>query len=246
MADPCVCEDNLEVTETGELCAIPGSIGLREILIYNSSDTFTKATYPWLARVRVYVVGGGGGGGGTALLGASQVAAGAGGGGGGAAEVVVDESALAAGETITVGAAGTAVAGAAGGAGGSSSFGAHAVATGGAGGDLGTAGSAFSATTIADGGVGTTGDVLYQGGDGEPGIRCNDLGGEASRPLIAIGGSGGGSIMGGRSMDHIHVVGGTTPSNSGQGGSGASRWTPTTAAAGAAGGAGVVIVELYA
>lgn len=246
MADPCVCEDNLEVTDTGEVCAIPGSIGLRQILVYNDSDTFTKATYPWLARVRVYAVAAGGGGGGTATLGGSQVAAGGGGGGGGAAEALVDVATLGANETVTVGAGGTSGAGAAGGNGGNSSFGAHAVATGGTGGGLGAAGSTFAATAVADGGAGTTGDVLYQGGDGEPGIRCNDLGGELSRPLIALGGGGGSSLMSGRSMDHIHVVGGAMPANSGQGGSGASRFSPTTQSAGATGGSGVVIVELYA
>lgn len=243
MADPCVCEDNLEVTDTGELCAISGSVGLREIVIFTSSGTFTKATYPWLARVLVTVVGGGGGGGGHATSTSDQVAAGAGGGGGGAAVALIDAAGLGANETVTVGAGGTATSGANGGAGGSSSFGALVVATGGDGGEFGVAtGAAFNATNVTAGGVGTTGDILHQGGDGEPGI--------ARGPALvnfAIAGAGGTSLQAGRSRENIFTFGGTMPANSGQGGPGASAgFSTTAAAAGAVGGSGIVIVELYA
>lgn len=247
MADPCICSDNLEVTETGELCAIPGSIGLRQVLVITASTTFDKATYPWLARVRAIVVGGGGGGGGTEETVSFEVAAGSGGGGGGAAEVIVDAASLLASETVTVGAGGTAGAGVAGGAGGSSVFGAHAVATGGDGGGAGIAvGATFDAAAVAAGGAGTSGDVLYQGGDGDAGIACDDAAGEVNSPRIAIGGSGGGSLMAGRTRDRIRSVGGVGFANSGRGGFGASAPPNTAAAAGRPGGSGIVLVYLYA
>lgn len=249
MADPCVCADNLEVTDTGELCAVPGSIGLRQLLVITASTTFDKATYPWLARVRVVVVGGGGGGGGTeetVSAGDAECAAGSGGGGGGAAEAIVDVASLLASETVTVGAGGTAAAGAAGGAGGSSSFGAHAVATGGDGGGLGTATLAtFNPAAVAAGGAGTTGDVLYQGGDGDAGIACNESNG-VNFPRIAIAGSGGGSLMSGRTRERFRSVGGVGFANSGRGGFGASVTEGFAAGAGRPGGSGIVLVYLYA
>lgn len=244
MADPCVCESNLEVTDEGELCAIPGAIGLREIVVFNSSDTFDKATYPWLARVHVLVVGGGGGGGGAEATTIGEAAAGSGGAGGGAAEVIVDVSALAASETVTVGAGGTAGAGAAGGDGGDSSFGAHAVAEGGEGGDLGTATSATSFGGTSAGGQGTTGDVLYQGGDGDPGV--SSYAGSDAPQRFTVAGSGGGSRVCGRTADRIFSDGGSAVANSGRGGNGASQAEGAAASAGRAGGSGVVICWLYA
>lgn len=245
MADPCICSDNLDVTDTGELCAIPGSIGLRELLVITASTTFDKATYPWLARVRAVVVGGGGGGGGveaTTPVDPLKVAAGAGGGGGGGAEVIVDVASLLASETVTVGAGGSAGSGVAGGAGGSSVFGAHAVATGGGGGGVGSATSSFDAAAVAAGGAGTTGDVLYQGSDGDAGIACIVDG----DPRIAIGGSGGGSLMAGRTRERIFGVGGVGFANSGRGGFGASIGPDISAAAGRPGGSGIVLLYLYA
>lgn len=247
MADPCVCDGNLYLTDTGELCAIPGAIGLRQILIINSTTTFDKATYAWLARVHVLVVGAGGGGGGTEATSSAEVAGGSGGAGGGAAEAIVDESSLLASEAVTIGAAGLGVSGAAGTNGGSTSFGAHAVATGGAGGALGlSTGAGFDAAAVSAGGQGTTGDLLYQGGDGEPGIARGP-----ANPGFALGGASGGSVLAGNFWTNAFLSGwpagiAAAYQNKGIGGVGAAARPSAAAGRGLDGSKGVVIVALYA
>lgn len=247
MADPCVCSDNLYVTDTGELCAVPGAIGLRAIVVLTASTTFEKATYDWLARVHALVVGGGGGGGGTELTSSTEVAAGAGGGGGGAAEVLVDVASLAASETVTVGAGGLGSAGAAGSNGGTSSFGAHASAGGGDGGALGlSTGATFDATAVTAGGQGTVGTVLYQGGDGEPGVARGP-----NPPNFALGGGGGGSVLMGNWWTNAFLSGWsagvvTGLQNKGFGGVGAAATVSQSAGRGLDGSKGVVILGLYA
>lgn len=248
MADPCICADSLLITETGELCAVPGSRGLREVLFYTSSGAFEKASYPWLARVHLLVVGGGGGGGGTEATTTSEVAAGSGGGGGGAAERLVEVATLGASETVTVGAGGAGGSGAAGSNGGATSFGTLVVAGGGTGGAVGTAtGAAFNPAAVSAGGQGTTGTVLYQGGDGEPGLAR----GEASTNF-ALGGAGGGSVLFTNWWNNVLLGGfpsGTTSEgqNKGYGGIGAASPSSVTAAQrGLDGSKGLVIVALYA
>lgn len=63
MAAVCACGEYFNVDDTGELCLNPGTMGLRKVVQYGSAGTykFTKADYPWLARVRVRVQAGGGG-----------------------------------------------------------------------------------------------------------------------------------------------------------------------------------------
>lgn len=157
----------------------------------------------------------------------------------------MDASALAASEAVTVGTGGAGSAGAAGGNGATSSFGAFAVATGGTGGALGTAtGSAFNASATAAGGVGTTGDVLYQGGDGEPGLAHFDV-------LMNIGGAGGASLLKGMFFNNLFEIGFSTGvvasfENKGWGGMGAaSRFSETSALRGQDAADGLVIVYLY-
>ena len=90
------------------------------VQFFTASGVWNK---PAQARaVEVFVIGGGGGGGGCSATGSGEQAAGGGGGGGAGARTFYAASALAASETITVGAAGSATAGADGGAGGESSF----------------------------------------------------------------------------------------------------------------------------
>lgn len=143
--------------------------------------------------------------------------------------MLVDASALAASETVTVGAGGAGSAGGAGGNGATSSFGAFAVATGGTGGALGTAtGSTFNASSTGPGGAGTTGDVLYQGGDGEPGLAHFDV-------EVNIGGAGGGSILQGMSANNLFSIGFSAGvaanfENKARGGRGAAAWVSETSA----------------
>jgi hypothetical protein len=195
-------------------------LGLRQVVVFTASGTFTKATYPWLKYVRVKVVGGGGGGGGTAASGGSAAA---GGGGGGYAEVIKAVASLGANETVTRGAGGAG--GAAGdndgSAGGTSSFGAHASATGGGGG--GRASLWYNAGTA---GAGTAGDILLPGGTGRiaPSLHTG------------IGGNAGGGMGNG---------GNATQAGGNYGGGGGGATTVAAATAGGAGANGVIVVELY-
>lgn len=207
--------------------------GLRAIVTFTSSGTFTKANYQWLRAVRVRVVGGGGGGTGN---GNGGLTGGPGGGGGGYAEAMVDVGSLGSSETVTVGAGGAGSSGfTAGTAGGQSSFGAHAVATGGSGGEVTGLGGLR--------GLGSTGDVLINGEDGASTSDQTNATIGASLP----GGNGGSSALGGggrggavRATD----TGGAPGRGPGGGGGGGYRASsPTT---GGNGSAGIVIVELYA
>lgn len=219
--------------------------GLREILTYTASTTFTKATYPWLKAVRVRCVGGGGGGGCCEDAGASVAAVGGNGGGGGYAEGLIAADDLAASETITIGAngnGGVQVFGVptAGGAGTTTSFGAFVQGGGGNGGAAGFA----AVNTISAGGAGgsTAGthvDVSVRGQSGDVG---RVVGGEP------VPGRGGDSLFGygGGQPAATNAGAGVTGTGHGSGGSGClvreSNSVPGDAGDGTD---GYMIVELY-
>lgn len=213
------------------------------LVTFTASGTFAKADYPWAKSVRVRVVGGGGGSGGCALTAAGETSAGGGGGGGGYAEKRIPVSALAASETVTVGAAGTAGGtGTSGGTGGTSSFGSHAVATGGAGGDVGAAASPLTMVSGAPGGGGngTTGDVVVRGDQAYPAFAL-----AVNRVFISWGGA---SVLA-ASRGRAAIGAGTAAAEGFQYGGGAhgpgNTQSEASARAGAAGAAGVVIVEIF-
>jgi hypothetical protein len=217
---------------------------------FTSNGTFTKATYPWLRAIRVTCVGGGGGGGGAALVanGGNASAASGGGGGGAAVKFISDIAGLNASVTVTRGAGGAA--GAAGNnngsTGGSSSFGALCAANGGVGG-LGCSQQTANQPILAggNGGVGTTGDVLLTGRNGEHSVIYINA--------IIRGAEGGSSPFGfnqtAATMTTSGQAGVTGSVYGGGGGGGTNTGVANlggTARAGGAGGAGIVIVELYA
>ncbi|KAB0489680.1 hypothetical protein [Pseudomonas vancouverensis] len=199
----------------------------------NVSSTFTP--HPLALTAEGEVQGGGGGGGNAASTGASQVSAGAGGAAGGYAR---KRGAIAsfAGQTISVGAGGSASVG------GSSAIGLLVSASGGG---LGQTGAAGSATNNpfggSNGGVGTGGDLNALGGGGIYALY-------ATAP---ISGKGGASLFG----DGGPPTGGPpttgSPGNAavsyGAGGSGAANGASVaTNSFGGAGKGGLVIIREYA
>jgi hypothetical protein len=218
------------------------SYNLVTTLYYNSSGTFTKATYPYLRAIRVKVQGAGGGSGGCSTTSASQISMGASGGGGAYAEsFITDIASLSASETVTVGAggAGGAAGNNAGSAGGTSSFGSLVSADGGAG---GAGQAAVTGVQVNPGGAGSTtgtGELVIPGSSADTSFSLTS-------GLPFTGGSGAG-FLGSKSntqatFNNFSAVTGTRGSGSRGPVSGFSK----TQAAGGAGGSGIVIVELYA
>lgn len=209
---------------------------------FETSGTFSKANYPGIKAVRVRVVGGGGGGGGAVAAGSGAHSCGGGGGGGGYAESFVLATALPDNVTVTVGAGGTGVAGDSGTFGGVSSFGTFAEAGGGGRGHSIPSTALSIAATGGGGGNGSVGDVLAFGDTATFGHGNGSLG---------IGGSGGGSMLGGGAPGVYTGAGsGSLPGNAGRvyggGGGGAqSNAGNTTAQPGGAGAQGVVLVEVF-
>lgn len=195
---------------------------------FTSSGTWTKPA--GVAYAIVEVIGGGGGGGGAA---SAASVTGGGGGGGGYARVVL--TSLASSVTVTIGAAGTG--GTAGDnngvSGGATSFGSLCVATG------GIAGQYPSNDFTADGGIGTTGDMLSAG---EAGVMDRDA------PAISADRSarGGDSAFGAGGKSRFTSGTGNAGRNYGGGGAGGYNDASTLAnRAGGAGAAGFVIVTEY-
>ena len=64
MARVCVDSNYFTILPSGELSMVPGSMGLRQLVVFSATGNsqFIKANYPGLARVRVRVIGAGGGG----------------------------------------------------------------------------------------------------------------------------------------------------------------------------------------
>lgn len=222
-------------------------LGLRQIVVFTASGTFTKADYPWLRAVKVICIGGGGGAGGCNVTGAGEMSAAGGGGGGALAMSYIEASALAASETVTVGAGGAGATTYAGGSdGGDSSFGSHVVADNGYGGQLGTDGGVFPRFGANGGNGGNaalcTGQVTFSG--------C----GGVSPTLLSSGstlrGIGGASPMQAGARFTGFSTGSANPAtivDYGAGGyAGINPENTGTVKAGNDGVDGVVIVELYA
>ncbi|MBX6334455.1 hypothetical protein IRY61_03905, partial [Candidatus Saccharibacteria bacterium] len=144
-----------------------------DVVIFTSSGTFTKASYPGLKGVRVKLVGGGGAGGGRSA--SSPI--GGGGGAGAYCEEFIPASSLGSSVTVTVGSGGTGVSGGTGGSGGTSSFGSFSSAGGGTGG-------ATSSSSAAGGNGGSVSncDINIDGQGGENG-DTNGSGAGGSTPL---------------------------------------------------------------
>lgn len=221
------------------------AVGYRylQTVVFTSSGTFTKASYPTARAIRIRAIGGGGAGATSQAASTGNHSGGGGGGGGGCADKFVLLSALAASETVTVGAGGNNTSGGNGYSGGTSSFGTQAVATGGEGGYTGD-NTALAITGVGgNGGIGTSGDILTAGDTGGNG------GGYAT---LGTGGAGGGSAMGGGGQS-VYNGGGSarTAGNPGRaygGGGGGSQTNAgsSSAISGGVGAAGIVIVEVYA
>lgn len=238
MATACVCETYFTVSETGELCLKPGVQGLRQMIVYSTPGVhqFTKAAFPWLARVRVEVQAAGGGSAGANAA-ANQCIVRPGGAGGGWSESLIPAASLGASESVVVGAGGTAgIGNSAGGPGGNSSFGGFVVAIGG---DGGTAGQASGTAPDAVHGVSAplagTGQHISGGGAGGAAIRLSATQG--------MSGSGGESRLGHGGFSRANEGDGTASRGRGGGAGGALSYG--TAFNGGTGGDGLVIVELY-
>jgi len=180
----------------------------------------------------------GGGGGAGAVAAASNGSAGAGGGGGGYASILVYNVA-GNGYGVTVGAAGAG--GAAGNnngaTGGNSAYGGFCTAVGGVGGTAGTSGNTVVWTTPGDGGLPTTGDVLFRGSAGFQGYRASGTQG--------LSGYGGGSGDGGGTTAGRFTEGaGANAVGYGNGGAGALSLSASSFAGGN-GTQGVVIITEY-
>ncbi|MEU0059079.1 hypothetical protein [Streptomyces sp. NPDC006334] len=223
---------------TGQLTMKPGTMGLREMLIFDTPGTvlFQKANYPWLARLRVRVQAGGGGAAG-ADADPGECIVRTGGTGGGYSEALIEAAALGATETIVVGAGGAGgVGNQPGEDGGGSSFGAFATAFGGIGsGDIQTSGTSIDVTTGALGPLGGAGDWAQGGGPSGAAIR---LAGNRG-----VSGAGGDSFMGHGGREVTFQTSGSVSRGYGSGGSGGvSYGNPVN---GGPGSRGIVIVELY-
>jgi hypothetical protein len=224
---------DFQINASGELEIVDGSQGLQQMLVFTSNSTFTKATFPEAAHLRIRAIGGGGGSAGSPLSSAGQVIGQSGGSSGSYSESVVNVSSLAASETITVGAGGAAgVSGfGSGGTGGQSSFGSIVTAPGGLGSsqEMNDLGPNPTVTTPTQAGVLGVGQIRVRGHIGQSAIRHSNT--------VISGGTGGGSVIG------ADVAAGTAGRDYG-GGAGGSV-TSTGAVPGFAGAAGVVIVEIY-
>lgn len=210
---------------------------------FEASGTFTKASYPWLKAVRVRVQAAGGASGGAPSNPTNQHSSGGGGGGGGYAEKFVLASALAASETVTIGAAGApGAAGAGGGNAANSSFGTHAVATGGLGGGIAASSGLMIGALGGAGGAGTTGDLLVDGQSGGMGSGYATLGHGGLGGSAVLGGGGRGAYTGAGSGTAQGAPGGQY----GGGAGGSSSNSGGAAIAGGAGGPGIILVDLYA
>lgn len=238
----CICGEHLHVTADGVLCVRDGAFGPRLTLVYKASGQFTKASYPWLAKVYARVQAGGGAGGGAPGGDEDATSAGAGGGGGAYVEALVDASALANTELVTVGDGG--VGSTANGTDGeASAFGSHALALGGQGGlAMGASNDGETLHGEAPSGIGgrpQVGDVKMRGGDGHYGWAVGEI-------ELRKGGRGGNSRFGGGRGGRMSTgVGLPGRANTGEGGGGACVASDSSALEGGAGGSGLVILALY-
>lgn len=223
--------------------AVSAGYHLKQIVVFTSSGTFSKASYAWLRAIRVRVQGAGGAGGGCAATSGANYSLGAGGGAGGYAEALItDIAGLASSVTVTVGAGGTGVSGDNGGAGGSSSFGSLVAATGGTGGARKINDPYAPYQLPGEGGSGTAGDLLLVGNGGGVGAGYSTLGSSGPGGGAQLGGGGRAVAFGSGSTSNPGNPGG----NYGGGGSGAYGTATSVARAGGNGAPGIVILELFA
>lgn len=191
---------------------------VRTYLNAGSPATWSKPA--GLKYVVVEVQAGGGNGAAGADL-CSSGRGGGGGGGGGYSKKLIAAATLSATETVTTGAA-TA----------SSSFGTHATATAG--------GNASSAVAGA-GGIGSSGDINLEGGDGNDGTLADSAGGGAN-----CGGIGGSSCLGGGGAGSGATATAGSGGNVYGGGGGGGAGSGAGSSSGGNGAAGIVIVtEFY-
>lgn len=239
-----MCGDNLQVREDGTLCVVPGSLGLREILIFEEDDMFCPGDYPWLARVGVHVYGGGGSGGGTESVPPQEAAEGGGGGGGAYSYSLLEVDDLGTNcIPIIVGQGGDgADPGEPGNDGGSSAFGGLVVAPGGEGGDLGAASSSNRLTPGGAGGnrISGTGQIRISGARGGNG---RVVGGTLVK--TAHGGAAGGPHGGQMIVGSVSSGSGFTGRLWGGGSPGASQSGTGDARGSQPGARGAIIIELY-
>jgi hypothetical protein len=233
----------LEVYFGGAWTGLAGAGGYQYLttVAYDSSGTFTKASYPGLRAVKFRCQGGGGAGGGAAAAGSGSATGGGGGQGGNYAEKFVLASALASSVTITRGAGGTGVTGAAGGDGGTSSAGTHCVAGGGTGGSINSSTTLITFAISGTPNTTGTGDLVIPGSAG--GFATLYGAGDA-----ACSGAGGNSNWGAGSRPVNPAAGadGTAGALYGGGGSGAANTNSQgSTRIGGAGAAGRVLVDLY-
>ena len=217
-----------------------------DTVYFNSTGTFSKATYPWLRAVKVTTVGGGGGSAGCGTTTASQVKIGRAGGGSATAERFIEASTLAASVSVAVGAAGAA--GAAGdndgGDGGRSSFAlgtAYEVsANGGVGGQLLTA-TSFPVVSPAMANTTTgVGDLVSVSGIGTSPIILSTIVGHAGR-------GGFNAMFPAPSPETRTNSNGAAADQYGNGGQASLNFVSQgTTRSGGAGFRGIVIVDLFA
>lgn len=221
---------------------------LLNVVSVTSSGTYTKNASS--NYVLVHVLGGGGGSG-SAVGGASTTSFGGSGAGGGYSFKKILTSALAASETVTIGAGGTAAASGSavkGGDGGTTSFGAWCSATGGKGGcGIDSAGNSADAY-IPLGGIGSSGDINLRGG---PGVAYQASQSQ-SQVFTSNGGKGAGPYGGPGAVSQSRRGNQASnaqagAANTGEGAAGGNTLYNNGAStvAGAVGGSGIVIVFEY-
>lgn len=215
----------------------------QQSVIFTAGGSFTKAAFPAARLARVRMVGGGGGGGGAAATTATQWSFGDGGGGGEYAEGNILTSAMAASETISIGAGGNQGVGTTiGTAGGISSFGAFITANGGAAGPnrppTTTALLSNSGTGSPGGSGGTGGSLRMPGGIGGRGF------GNSASSAGQVGGVGGTTMFSGGTVG-VFNTGGFGGTGFGGGGGGGALAGSGSTVGGGNGAPGIVIVDLY-
>ena len=214
-------------------------------IVYTSSTSFTKASYPTATKIRFIGRGGGGGGGGADVGTAGREAAGGGGGQGGYVDKWIPTADLGASESVTIGAGGSAgnSSGGNGGSGGATSLNvtssSNPTANGGAGG-IGALEAGWGlAQRGGAGGTASNGDLNIKGACGGAGQADNDI-------SNANGGHGGGDGGGyGAVMINTSITNGIAGAANTGGGGGGGATNATTGNAGLAGGSGWAIIEVW-
>ena len=214
---------------------------LLNVQTFTASGTYTPSS-PLVTSVIVEVLGGGGAGGGALATSTGQFSIG--GGGAGGAYCKSRYTSGFSGQTVTIGAGGTAVAGATGGAGGASSFGALMTASGGVGGIPGTVTASGNSVFVQPNGGRTaaTGGNLINTSQPVP------IFGWGNNPSGFVAGNGGSNTAfgtGGGGQVGATGVGGAGQGN-GAGGGGAGANASAASQTGGAGTGGIVFVWEYA